>query len=55
MVGEGASNQEIPSRLKLDQKVVEMHLARSFAKLGVADREAVIASAAEAGMIIIDE
>ena len=55
MVADGASNQEIASRLRLDQKVVQMHLARSFVKLGVADREAAIAKAAEDGTIVIDE
>lgn len=55
MVADGVSNQEIASRLRLDQKVVQMHLARSFAKLGVADRDAAIAKASDSGIIVIDE
>lgn len=55
MVADGVSNQEIASRLRLDQKVVQMHLARSFVKLGVSDRQAAIAKAADDGTIVIDE
>ena len=55
MVADGVNNQEIAARLKLDQKVVQMHLARSFAKLGVPDREAAIPKAAEMGIIVVDD
>lgn len=55
MMADGATNQEIASRLQLERKLVQMHLARSFAKLGVTDRDAAIARAAEEGMIVIDE
>lgn len=55
MVADGASNQVIAQRLSLDQKTVQMHLARSFAKLGVPDRDAAVVKAAEEGLIVLDD
>jgi DNA-binding NarL/FixJ family response regulator len=55
MVADGESNQEIASKLKLDRRLVQMHLARSFAKLGVGDRDEAIAKAAEEGVIVVDD
>ncbi len=55
MVADGVSNQEIAQQLSLDQKVVQMHLARSFVKLGVPDRESAIEQAAADGIIVVDD
>lgn len=55
MVADGVTNQEIASRLRLDQKAVQIHLARSFAKLGVPDRDAAIAKAAKDGTIVLSD
>lgn len=55
MVADGVTNQDIAARLKLDQKAVQVHLARSFARLGVPDRAAAIAKASELGIIVVDE
>lgn len=55
MVADGATNQMIAQELSLDQKTVQMHLARSFVKLGVPDRDAAVVKAAEEGLIVLDE
>ncbi len=55
MVADGVTNQEIAALLKMDQKAVQMHLARSFARLGVPDRAAAITKASELGIIVVDE
>ncbi len=55
MVADGATNQVIAEQLSLDQKTVQMHLARSFAKLGVPDRDAAVMKAAEEGLIVVDD
>lgn len=55
MVADGATNPVIAQRLSIGQKTVQMHLARSFVKLGVPDRDAAVARAAEEGLIVVDE
>lgn len=55
MVADGASNQLIAQELSIDQKTVQMHLARSFAKLGVPDRDAAVMKAAEEGYVVLDD
>lgn len=55
MIADGASNQLVAQELSLDQKTVQMHLARSFVKLGVPDRDAAVAKAAEEGLIVLDD
>ncbi len=55
MVADGLTNQVIAQQLSLDQKDVQMHLARSFMKLGVPDRDAAIQKAAEEGIIVLDD
>lgn len=54
MVADGASNQQIAQDLSIDQKTVQVHLARSFVKLGVPDRDSAVARAAEEGLIVLD-
>ncbi len=55
MVADGATNQSIAQDLSMDQKTVQMHLARSFAKLGVPDRDAAIMKAADEGLIVVED
>lgn len=55
MVADGATNQMIAQELSLDQKTVQMHLARSLVKLDVPDRDAAVVKAAEEGLIVLDE
>ena len=40
LVADGLTNQRIADRLHISRKTVEMHLTRTFAKLGIAHRSA---------------
>jgi len=40
LVADGLTNQQIADRLHISRKTVEMHLTRTFAKLGVTHRSA---------------
>lgn len=55
MIADGMTNQLIAQELSLDQKEVQMHLARSFTKLGVAERDEAVKKAAEEGLIVVDD
>jgi len=49
LVAEGLSNREVARQLGVAAKTVEMHLARVFAKLGVASRAGVASAVARKG------
>ena len=40
LVADGLTNQQIADRLHISRKTVEMHLTRTFAKLGISHRSA---------------
>ncbi|MBW8482298.1 response regulator [Actinomadura parmotrematis] len=51
LVAAGLSNQDVGRRLHLTEGTVKSHLARVYAKLGVASRTAAVAAAADLGYI----
>ena len=51
LVAKGTSNREIAAELFISEATVKTHLTQSYAKLGVKDRAAAVATAYERGIL----
>jgi DNA-binding NarL/FixJ family response regulator len=52
MVARGATNREAATRLFISEATVKTHLLHIYAKLGVNDRAAAVATAFERGLLV---